>query len=291
MTESITKSVQNERLHVEIALPGKKYHYSRFDWTGFIVQITLDNKHTFCTPESFIQGHGTLGEGLCNEFGILEPIGYDEAEQGSYFPKIGIGLIEKRDTGVYEFPKFYNVKPFEVDMHWENSSVTFHSKPEPVNGYAVSLKKTLQLEDNTLSILYTLENCGEKPIHTTEYCHNFVAMNHTDMGPDYVLTLPVEGHMQSQSDVMEINPPTINLKYTPDYDFYAITQAPWKGVGKGWELTHLASGVSMSETVDFEPVRLAVWGSKHVISPEIFIEIKLNPGETMSWSRRYVFSV
>lgn len=53
MDEANKKCISNQRLKVEIALPGTQYHYSRFDWTGFIVQITLDDKHTFCTSESF----------------------------------------------------------------------------------------------------------------------------------------------------------------------------------------------------------------------------------------------
>ena len=34
--------LQNERLTVEIAQPGEHYDGTRFDWSGFITQVTLE---------------------------------------------------------------------------------------------------------------------------------------------------------------------------------------------------------------------------------------------------------
>jgi hypothetical protein len=88
---------------VEIAHPGE-YAGSRFDWTAFIRQVTLkQGLHTFCTAESLVSGKGTGGIGLCNEFGNDLPVGYDEAPSGSKYPKIGVGLLTRRDSGRYDF--------------------------------------------------------------------------------------------------------------------------------------------------------------------------------------------
>ena len=48
--------------------------------------------------------------------------------------------------------------------------------------------------------------------------------------------------------------------------------------GPQWELLHLPSGVGLCEYDDFAPMRVAVWGTDHVISAEIFVEIALQPG-------------
>src|SRR5688572_25534831 len=83
----------SDRLRVDIATPGSStYAGSRFDWTGLITQVTLDGRHTFCGQEA-TDGTGTGGIGLCNEFGIFEPVGYDDARVGDQFPKLGIGLL------------------------------------------------------------------------------------------------------------------------------------------------------------------------------------------------------
>jgi len=79
-------NLENGRLNVEIARPGSVYNGSRFDWTAFITKIVLDNKYSFCAPESEIPGQGSGGFGLCNEFGINTPIGYDEAKPQEKFP-------------------------------------------------------------------------------------------------------------------------------------------------------------------------------------------------------------
>ena len=37
----------SDRLAVAIARPGTIYRGTRFDWTGFITQVTLEEKHIF----------------------------------------------------------------------------------------------------------------------------------------------------------------------------------------------------------------------------------------------------
>ena len=64
---------------------------------------------------------------------------------------------------------------------------------------------------------------------------------------------------------------------------YAQTEQPQ------FELLHTPSGVGMREFDDFSPCRVAVWGTRHVISAEIFYSIDVQPGEVQSWTRRYEF--
>jgi hypothetical protein len=45
----------------------------------------------------------------------------------------------------------------------------------------------------------------------------------------------------------------------------------------------------MKEVTDFIPERINVWGHKHVISPELFVSIDLEPGKKQKWRRRYTF--
>jgi hypothetical protein len=45
----------------------------------------------------------------------------------------------------------------------------------------------------------------------------------------------------------------------------------------------------MRETLDTSACRIALWGMPHVISPEVFKRIDLEPGESDSWSRTYSF--
>ena len=54
--------LKSDRLLVEIAKPGTVYAGSRFDWTGFITQVYLDGKHTFCAYEDVVPGRAVCGD-------------------------------------------------------------------------------------------------------------------------------------------------------------------------------------------------------------------------------------
>lgn len=117
--------LSNGVLSVDIADIGEDYKGTRFDWTGFITQVTLEKgNHTFCVPESLKEGEGTGGSGLCNEFGISRAIGYDEAPIGGWFPKPGIGLLQKLDSQSYSFISEYPLTP--LLLIWKLGMIRLH---------------------------------------------------------------------------------------------------------------------------------------------------------------------
>ncbi len=303
--------LRSDRLRVDIARPGRAYRGTRFDWTSFITQVTLDANesappgrggpfsrgHTFCVEESFVPGRGTGGIGLCNEFGIETPIGYDDAQPGETFPKLGIGLLVRPDGAPYNFFRPYEVAQlFPTQIKASESQVTFTVEPLDCRGYAARVVKTVSVEANTLSIAYTVENVGEKPIVTREYCHNFMGINGAPMGPNYVLRVPYEidlEPMPEQAERMledlEIEESTLRVRKTPQHPFYCRLQGFSRTDAPQWELVHTPSGLTTREYDDFAPVRVAVWGESHVISAEVFVDIDIRPSEVQHWTRRYEF--
>ncbi|HOJ78133.1 MAG TPA: hypothetical protein PLZ08_09180 [Bacillota bacterium] len=283
--------IKNNYLTVEIGLPGQYYCGARFDWTGFMKQIILDDQYSFGTFESPIDGMGSGGEGFCNEFGIREPIGYQEVNQKEQFPKLGIGLLTKEDDGFYDFMRYYPVVSYETKVEWGTDQVRFIQAPLQCNGYAVNYEKQIKLDHNQVIVSYLLHNVGSKPIITSEYCHNFISINDFDINQDYLLSLPEGGllRVETESDVLEMSESAITWRYSPDIEFYASVDRPWVGTGRGWDLYHSGSKTGVKETVDFEPISFAVWGSPFVVSPEIFINIELEPGETQHWTRIFEF--
>jgi hypothetical protein len=158
--------LKSDRLSIEIAYPGTVYSGSRFDWNGFITGIVLDGKHSFCMPESLTPGQGSGGFGLCNEFGIDTPIGYDDAKPGEKFPKLGTGLLTRPDESDYFFFNKYEVTPFAIKIENDNNTALFEVDPLDCNGYAVKMTKKISVDDNKLSVDYHLENVGSKPVIT-----------------------------------------------------------------------------------------------------------------------------
>ncbi|WP_010243172.1 hypothetical protein [Acetivibrio cellulolyticus] len=281
--------ITGKRLEVEIAYPGTFYSGSRFDWTGFITKVTLDGKHSFCAPESPIPGEGSGGFGFCNEFGIHTPIGYDEAIPGEKFHKLGTGLLTRPDESNYFFFDKYEVAPFPVTIESASDHVIFELESLECKGYAVRMIKEVSVDQNKMIIKYNLKNVGSKPIQTEEYCHNFISIDNNPTGPDYVLRFPYSAEAEETPDVLDVSGNEIRWNKQPNNDFYIVPGGLKPVENHFWELLHEPSGVGVREISTFPIQKVAVWGKGHVISPEVFININIEPGKTQSWERVYEF--
>jgi hypothetical protein len=323
---NIPIKIHSNQLTVEIAQPGSVYSGTRFDWTGFITQVSLATAegmhHTFCIPESLEPGKGTGGWGLCNEFGNDKPIGYADAQPGELFPKLGIGLLKRPEQPHYNFFFPHKIdQPFPIQIDLAENSVKFTVEPIECRGYSTRLTKKVSVHENWLEITNRLENVGSKPIDTNEYCHNFMGIDQHPIGPEYRLHFPYPIQLEDIATAYRHFLPPIVRKLLPtsiqdkllqrkaapgnkivrakgaDFTFLAIPQAAFyfrplgfsKTDGYQWELTHLPSNVIMREYDDFDPSRVAVWGTTHVISAEIFVDINLQPGQAKTWTRKYEF--
>ncbi|MFC7677577.1 hypothetical protein [Paenibacillus sp. GCM10028914] len=290
--------LKNDRLSVEIASIGEAYRGTRFDWTGFITQVSWrdeqDGMHTFCVPESLTPGEGTGGEGLCNEFGIFDPIGYDEALPGDKFPKLGVGQLTRIDEADYDFARTYPAEPYRMEEDVTAQAATYKVHAEDCNGYAALYTKTIHIKDSRLILEYQLHNTGVKPIMTHEYVHNFIRVDQHSIGPDYELTLPEV--MKAQDMEQEYTPSVLRTQdmkvswnEVPSQPFYGQLPEVSTVTGPTWELVHLPSGVGIRERDNFPIASMALWGEGHVVSPEVFVKIAIQPGESQSWIREYEF--
>lgn len=287
--------LSNGILTVDIADIGE-YKGTRFDWTGFITQVTLaEGNHTFCVPESLKPGEGTGGRGLCNEFGISRAIGYDEAPIGGWFPKPGVGLLQKDDAQLYRFEKDYSVIPFTKEIEVEKEAVKYRVEPMECNGYAMQLTKTISLQGDQLKIQYDLHNLGDKPFETEEYIHNFIGIDGLPTGKDFELRLPGELKVEEPESsytekLLEVSNNRLTWNGNPDKAFYCKLGG-WEAsqADFNWELIHKPSGTGVCESGDFPVARMALWGERHVISPEVFVNISVLPRQSKSWSRIYRF--
>jgi len=314
--------ISRDRLSVEIAQPGTVYTGTRFDWSGFVTQVTLDGAHTFCQPESLMPGKGTGGIGLCGEFGNELAVGYDEAQPGEPFPKLGIGLLARPDEASYNFFRPHQiVERFPIRVEAGESEARFVVEPLECRGYAARLRKVLRVKGNTLSIKSTLENTGARRLVTHEYNHNFIGIDDQPVGPAYTLTFPQEVHreppppqfyrmappalrwlpkpllrwligrlMRRMGGAMTLRGDEITWPEMPQRAFFTRLRGFQPRADPQWTLAHHPSGLQVSETDDFPPARLVVWGEAHVACAEVYTDLDVQPGASHSWKRTYTFS-
>jgi len=283
-----TIALLTDRLAVAYSLPGSFYKGARFDWTGFVTQVTLDGVRTFCAAE-YEDGRASGGIGLCNEFGLLTAVGYEEAAQGEQFPKLGVGLLTRKDDGPYRFGENYEIDPFPVKVMRTERAVEVMTEPLPCNGFEVRLTKHIAVSGTEIVLTYKLENTGTKRIVTEEYAHNFMRIGDTPVGPDYELRTPVRGGLSvAAGELIEAGAGIVRWPAAVEGTFYAA--ADEKSEGAYWRLSRSTGGASVSERLEqAEMTRFALWGQRHVVSPEIFVKVDVMPGETRSWLRRYSF--
>lgn len=294
--------LKNHRLCVEIARPTIAYSGSRFDWTGFITQITLDQKDTFCVKEQLAPNQGSGGIGFCNEFGIDLPIGYESTLVGNSFPKIGVGMLKKSSEKPYDFFSPYEVAPIaftdKLQSDAQGQPISYEVNSMIQEGpYHIHLKKTISLQEDRLLIDYTLNNSGEEAFETNEYCHNFIGINNRHMEDGYILQIPAATKVEKMAGEFEvlIKPNSsasltqISWDHKPEVDYYALLDSSPEPTTAKWTLYNERDGVGVRDYSNFPVTKFALWGHAHVCSPELFIHLSLTPGQEISWKREYQF--
>lgn len=293
--------LHNSILKLKIETPAQKYRGSRFDWNGTVTQIWFNGKKMLSGEKmSFHRNDRIYGRGLHNEFGIKNCIGYDEIPVGEYFAKIGTGWL-KKDEKPYFFYTQYKLEP--LDFTWSQSSDTkavFVCRAENHNGYAYTYTKTVELNADSFSINYLLENTGEKRISTTEYVHNFFLPCNNDVNPSLELEFNWNYDKEKLSEnvrtqgLVDFTEKGIKFNKIPSEEYFlggvweARSDSSFSENGF-WKLTDSKNGVTISEHDSFVPYHCDVWGHRKCISPELFIWLDISPSEKKNWCRTYKF--
>jgi hypothetical protein len=291
----MTCILKNNSLEVEIADPMEHYRASRFDHSGNILQVTLNKKHTFLTAEKKSL-NPDFGFGLMNEFDIEEPCDYAETIPGKSFHKIGVGSLIKKNNGAYDFFNQYKNTPQVFNI--ENTSdkdIMYHSLSEMTNDIQLEYHKKISIEGSQLVIEYKLKNNGNKTIETSEYGHNFIALNHRPIGSDYQLSFnfalqpEIFKTVVDNEELLTFTASRLSWKATPENDFFIAEVNGNIEMARWWQITNTKEGIGIREDIDFECKQVNLWGTSHVVSPELFHHICLKPGEEAVWNRRYTF--
>ncbi len=284
--------LKNNNLEVNIDLPNEGYQLSRFDWTGKITTVKFNKKLVSSIERTDVSNDIDFGKGFYNEFGITNPIGFEDTEIGGWFHKIGVGLLKKSDDE-YGFFKKYEIKPASFQIDFKTDSIQLTCTSKVINGYGYQLKKIIKLLKDGFVINYKLKNTGTITIETDEYNHNFLSLDRDLIGENYKLKFPFHlnpynfEEQVNEEEKVKILEREIGFSGTPKEPFFFSNLTGSERIKAGWKLTNINKKLSIEEIVDFNTNKVNLWGWKHVISPEIFFKINLKPGDSFKWSRTY----
>ena len=291
----MTYSLSSKNVTLQVDHPLKNYQGSRFDCTGKIINVKFKGIEISGVERIQPENTNILGRGFYNEFGMENPIGYDEAKPGDWFHKIGIGLLQ-RDENPYSFLKNYPIKPAQFEVEESKLSLKISCIGDLNSGYAYLLYKEIKVLENGFEIKSQLKNTGNKTIKTNEYNHNFIAINKEPIDENIGLKLPFfpkrEDFFENvdPEKLISIKGNLVELRNSPSKDFFLGKINGEQSPEPNWELTHKKLKFGISEIGDFKLQKFNLWGCNHVISPEMFFEINLAPHQEVSWSRKYIFT-
>ena len=157
--------LKNQNLSLRIDLPEEGYSFSRFDWTGKITEVKYKRVPVTGQERPDNRNEDLFGKGFYNEFGIDTALGFDEAEIGGWFHKIGIGLLQKEGPD-YQFHKKHRIRPAAFKCSGDEQRLLLTCTSESILGYAYVLQKEILLNEGGFQISYQLKNTGGKRIKT-----------------------------------------------------------------------------------------------------------------------------
>lgn len=289
--------LRNKLLELHVDFPSENYTGSRFDWSGKISSVKFQHIPITGVEQTNLAEGKHCGKGFYNEFGIDSPLGFDTTKIGDWFHKIGVGLL-KKDSTIYDFQKNYEVHPAEFNVIKRKTQVTSTCIAKVYNGYGYILNKEIELFKSGFTIRYQLKNTGEKTIKTNEYNHNFLAVDKSLIGIDYHLKFPFPlqpnlfGETVNPEKKAILGEDDLTFIGTPKEQFFFSNLSGGNIVNAQWELLNLKSNIGIRETGSFSTDSINLWGWTHVISPELFHSISLQPGATTEWTRAYeIFTI
>ncbi len=293
----------NEHLSMDIHLPDAEkgyYRAMRFDWSGLVSRVRV-GEHTFFGPRT--AKHNPLShddiQGTAEEFGIDGTIGYDEAAVGETFVKIGVGELKKATDAKYSFGKNYElVKAGEWKVDHKPGTMVFDQVFEGPRGWGYDYSKTITLDDHRagFTISRTLKNTGQKTIDTAHYGHNFIVVDDQPaLGPQYRVEFGFEPQSKEFAKPgipkIEGNALVLTQEMPRNKSMWGQLagfdpQADYK-----LRVVNTTSNVAIEISGDGPVEKMVVWGMNPTICPEIFVPIKLEPGESKTWKTTYFFDV
>jgi hypothetical protein len=294
--------ISNGLIKAKILLPDPEHGYyrgGRFDWDGVVESLTY-------------QGHNFFGQwfehydptshdaimGPVEEFrGDEGALGYNEAQAGGYFIKIGIGILRKLDDQKYQFYRTYPiVSTGERIVTPEADRVTFRHELNNGEGYAYVYKKTLRLARGKpeLVIEHSLRNVGRRVIDTSVYNHDFYMIDAQPAGPAYRVAFAFTPHAQENlQGLAEIR--GNELAYQRELQAKGESVAtPITGFGPSPKdnnvtVENVKAHAGVREIGNRPLSSMYFWSIRSTVCPEGYIHMRIEPGKTFTWKITYRF--
>lgn len=304
-------TITNGPIQAAIYLPEVKngfYQGTRFDWSGVIYSFKVGG-HNYYGPwftktdpgvhdfiykgEDIVAGPCSAITGPVNEF---KPLGYDDAQPGGTFVKIGIGALRKSDNAPYDNYHLYEIAdPGKWQIHKTKDSIEFtQTLDDRSSGYGYVYRKTLQLTSGKPEMImrHSIRNSGAHTIKTSVYNHNFLVLDAQAPGPGVSITVPFQIHTPETPNQNLAAIRGNRIDYLKTLAGEDVFETRIEGFGSSdtdhrIQIENTNVGAGMTIQSDRPLFSESLWSIRSVLAMEPFIEITIEPGHEFSWTNTY----
>lgn len=309
-------TISNGPIKAKLYLPNANngyYRGTRFDWSGVIYSLQFEG-HDYYGPwyqkrrddvHDFVYEGTDIVAGPCSAVtGPVEEystgsqaLGYEDAQPGGSFIKIGIGVLRKPDAAPYDHYRKYDViDPGKWSVQSGADRVEFIQELNGPDGYAYVYRKTVRLTKGKAQMVleHSLKNTGRRAIASNVYNHNFLVLDQLPPGPGYAIAFPFEikTNRPPKTDLAEIQGTRIVYEKTlKDQDVVATGIEGFGSSPKDYDfrVESRAAGAGMRVTSDRPMSRAGLWSIRSVVAVEPYIDFSVEPGKEFTWTLTYDF--
>lgn len=293
--------ISNDIVSARFYLPDPEsgyYRATRFDWSGVISSLEYEGHSYFgqwfekYDPKIHDAILGPVEEFTTTAAGF----GYNDARAGGPFVRIGVGAVRKpAKPPASGFVTYDIVDPGLWTVQRGPDWISFTHQLSGAAGYAYIYRKTIRLtKDKPEMVLeHSLKNTGQRAIETSVYDHNFFVIDEQPSGPDFVVKFPFEAKAAGDlKDILEVQ--NKQLTYRRKLEKNETVLTPITGFSENASDYNIAvenrkTGAGVKVTADQPLARLVFWSAPKVVSPEAYIDLKIQPGEERAWRMVYEF--
>jgi hypothetical protein len=294
-------TITNGVLEARFLLPDAQngyYRGTRFDWSGAISSLQYKGHDYFgkwferYDPKGHDAIMGPVEEYRTNEAGL----GYDEARTGETFVRIGVGVVRKPEEKSY---RVFNTYEIVDNGKWTITpgpgEIRFVHELNAPNGYAYVYTKNVRLVKGQpqMAIEHELKNTGSRAIETAQYNHNFFMIDALPLGPDTSLKLPfalkttrdlrglLEVRDRELAYIKELQP---RQSVITEIEGFGPTAADYD-----IRIENRKAGAGVRLRGDRPLQKLVFWSIRSTGCPEPYIDLRVEPGNTIRWTYTYDF--
>ena len=288
--------ITNGLISAKLYLPDIEQGYyrgSRFDWSGVIPELKYLDHDYF--GQWFPIYDPTIHDAISGPVEEFMQIGYSEAPVGGEFLRIGIGGLRKANDNAFErygYYEFSNQGKWTVQKAVDH--VVFIHELNDVAGYSYVYNKTVRLINGKPEMVleHTLKNTGQKAIQTSTYNHNFFTLDHQPTSPDITVKFAFPFIVTREDSLIRINGQQIEyLRELAPKETASLGIQGYRNSVEDYDfrIENLRTGAGVRITGDRPVSRIVYWSCGRAVSPEPYIDLNIQPGESFSWNIYYNF--